>query len=1104
MKQELLNSLRLRVCLLVAVMAFAVNGAWADSKTFTFTQNTDAYGSGVKPANNTDLEVNTTFTIAPVSVKYTVKGGTTDLRWWNTTDGLRAYKDNQWAIEVADGYEIEKVEYTGTIQIAETTSTQGSIKNNTWMKPTQGGITSVSFKGTHTSSNRTIQSITVTYSSTVVDNRTPVNITGFTAELTTLTKGNTTTTIVTNDQTGWTSDYTYSSSNNAVATVDNNGVITAVAKGTAIITAELNVAEDDANYKAGTITSKSIDIIVNNPSHTATFSVNGNSYGNAVTVEEGDNITFPSNPDDINGMTFVGWKNSTITGTTEDGSGIVSSAVMGSDDVTYYAVFAEMVESYSDTEMEMSQTLQYDTWTYSGSTTNKSSNSYRLFHKDSYIESTAFDLSLLKKVIVYGGTYGGDSYNSLTIGDGTSTWKSVTVSGSSQTGANTYTNGNALSGTNKLRITCNSGTASSSGVRISKVEIYTKKKTSTYAHYCTTVSALPRPVITMADVEMTWGDADKSVAPTATVGEAAYDGAYVYTVDKDGLTVAADGKLSSSTPGTYVVTATIEASETHQAAQTTCTVTVGKQNITLAFAETTVNKMTRDASYTQTATATPAAYDGTITYAITSSTSEDAMIDNTSAQLLFDKTGTIVVTATAPATAKYNGNTCSYTLNIKTTPTIIVEDMNIAYGETYNVDSELIEGGIITVTSSNPSVATVSGLAITSVAAGTATITVATAANDTYVAGAETFKLIVTAPEGSGAKPSADPVSVFYESFNNSEKTGGNDNTWSGISGVQIDPQTDNNGWSFVKGYAASKCSRYGTGNDQGSAKTPVLNLEEGITYTLTFKAGAWNGSSEKTALTISATNATLDKSSVTMKKGEWTSYEVTITNASANTTITFSGSDGYGRFFLDEVRITKPGTPIASTSVTTTGNLATYCYEYPLNIDGISGAKAYKVTSVDTEQESVKMEQITGTIKGGVPFILKSDAEAATIEIPLADESTTIPTSNALVGTLAPTFVAQVYGDYTNFAYSKSNKCFVMLGDNGNTVPANRAYLPINLNNASGIKSFALSFDDADGITSTMDATRGNEQIYNLAGQRISKPVRGINIINGKKVFVK
>ena len=144
-------------------------------------------------------------------------------------------------------------------------------------------------------------------------------------------------------------------------------------------------------------------------------------------------------------------------------------------------------------EETLSQTLTYDTWTYSGSTTNKSS--YRLFHKDSYIESTEFDLSTLSKVVVYGGTFGGTSNNSLTIGDGTNTWKSVTVSGSSQTGVNTYTDGTPLSGIGKLRITSNSGSATGTGVRISKVEIYTTSGV-TYTDYLTECSDVPTYTVT--------------------------------------------------------------------------------------------------------------------------------------------------------------------------------------------------------------------------------------------------------------------------------------------------------------------------------------------------------------------------------------------------------------------------------------------------------------------------------------------------------------------------------------------------------------------------------------------------------------------------------
>lgn len=214
----------------------------------------------------------------------------------------------------------------------------------------------------------------------------------------------------------------------------------------------------------------------------AYFSVNGVT-GAGTEYDEGATIAFPENPK-IDGVDFMGWTTTAIDTPQQNAPDYVSTAVMERDDITFYAVFATKYE----TEVKDVQTLAYDTWTYSGSTTDKSS--YRLFHSGSYIESAEFDLSKLSRVVVYGGTFGGDSYNKLTIGDRNKTWKSVTVSGKSETGVNTYTDGTPLTGTGKLRITSNSGTASSNGVRISKVEIYFTKVGYYYDDYCTNVVTL--------------------------------------------------------------------------------------------------------------------------------------------------------------------------------------------------------------------------------------------------------------------------------------------------------------------------------------------------------------------------------------------------------------------------------------------------------------------------------------------------------------------------------------------------------------------------------------------------------------------------------------
>ena len=246
-------------------------------------------------------------------------------------------------------------------------------------------------------------------------------------------------------------------------------------------------------------------------SYTVSFSINGNVTTGS--YKESEKIEFPADPE-ISGVTFMGWITKAIEGTQADAPIFVetSSAVMGTEDLTYYAVFATQGnEKISET---IGQTLAYDTWIYSGSTTDKSS--YRLFHTDSYIESAEFDLSTLTKVVVYGGTFGGNSYNKLTIGDGTKIWKEVTVSGDKQTGKNTYTEGTPLNGTGKLRITSNSGTASSTGVRISKVEIYVG--VYGYTDYCTNVVTLNSVTVsgTPAKTVYTVGDAFDPAGLTVT------------------------------------------------------------------------------------------------------------------------------------------------------------------------------------------------------------------------------------------------------------------------------------------------------------------------------------------------------------------------------------------------------------------------------------------------------------------------------------------------------------------------------------------------------------------------------------------------------------
>ena len=65
--------------------------------------------------------------------------------------------------------------------------------------------------------------------------------------------------------------------------------------------------------------------------------------------------------------------------------------------------------------------------------------------------------------------------------------------------------------------------------------------------------------------------------------------------------------------------------------------------------------------------------------------------------------------------------------------------------------------------------------------------------------------------------------------------------------------------------------------------------------------------------------------------------------------------------------------------------------------------------------------------------------------------------------------------------------------------IPAGKAYLDTT---AGGVKGFTFVFDDATGLNNLDANVNLNEVIYNVAGQRISKMQKGINIVNGKKIL--
>ena len=70
-----------------------------------------------------------------------------------------------------------------------------------------------------------------------------------------------------------------------------------------------------------------------------------------------------------------------------------------------------------------------------------------------------------------------------------------------------------------------------------------------------------------------------------------------------------------------------------------------------------------------------------------------------------------------------------------------------------------------------------------------------------------------------------------------------------------------------------------------------------------------------------------------------------------------------------------------------------------------------------------------------------------------------------------------------------------------GVKIPAGKAYLVIT---SDGARDFLGFDDDTTGIESVEQSTKADNLYFNLAGQRVVQPTKGLYIVNGKKVIIK
>ena len=172
---------------------------------------------------------------------------------------------------------------------------------------------------------------------------------------------------------------------------------------------------------------------------------------------------------------------------------------------------------------------------------------------------------------------------------------------------------------------------------------------------------------------------------------------------------------------------------------------------------------------------------------------------------------------------------------------------------------------------------------------------------------------------------------------------------------------------------------------------------------------------------------------------------------------------------------------------------------EVPENVD------AYIVTKVQPEEtQSLAILQSVERLKGGEPYLLhiaSGNAKNYTMTLISDEEEVPAPTNNKLKKSDRTTTGSK--GNSTVFVLANKTKGVGFYRWIGDELGRGRVYLPVEAK-VAGVHEFCGFLDEATGIKSIDSHEQNTGYYYDLQGRRVLKPVKGIYVLDGKKVLIK
>ena len=155
----------------------------------------------------------------------------------------------------------------------------------------------------------------------------------------------------------------------------------------------------------------------------------------------------------------------------------------------------------------------------------------------------------------------------------------------------------------------------------------------------------------------------------------------------------------------------------------------------------------------------------------------------------------------------------------------------------------------------------------------------------------------------------------------------------------------------------------------------------------------------------------------------------------------------------------------------------------------------------MNDDGKAVVLEPVK-VVPAGEPIIVKTDTKGATVNVPATTDD-----ADAVFSTSDNKLVA---GDGTTdwdgtagYIYYYLSSDLFHLATSG-TLQKGKAYLKVEGSVTAPSLGIVFDLGGTTGISATLNNERVNSEIYNLAGQRVAQPTKGLYIVNGKKVVIK